>query len=71
MHVSNIRAKLRSAGAGDYISTVWGIGFKPVSYTHLHTEGDVRYRGESIIHKTVAKIAKNIILVFQHPERCV
>ena len=32
------------------------------------TEGDVRYRGESIIHKTVAKISKNIILVFQHPE---
>ena len=32
------------------------------------TEGDVRYRGESIIHKTVAKISKNIILVVQHPE---
>ena len=32
------------------------------------TEGDVRYRGESIIHKTVAKISKSIILVFQHPE---
>ena len=32
------------------------------------TEGDVRYRGESIIHKTVAKISKNMILVFQHPE---
>ena len=32
------------------------------------TEGDVRYRGDSIIHKTVAKISKNIILVFQHPE---
>lgn len=32
------------------------------------TEGDVRYSGESIIHKTVAKISKNIILVFQHPE---
>lgn len=32
------------------------------------TEGDVRYKGESIIHKTVAKISKNIILVFQHPE---
>ena len=32
------------------------------------TEGDVRYRGESLIHKTVAKISKNIILVFQHPE---
>ena len=32
------------------------------------TEGDVRYRGESIIHKTVAKISKNIILVFKHPE---
>ena len=28
VHVSNIRAKLRSAGTGDYISTVWGIGFK-------------------------------------------
>lgn len=28
VHVSNIRAKLRSAGAGDYIKTVWGMGFK-------------------------------------------
>lgn len=28
VHVSNIRAKLRSAGAEDYIATVWGIGFK-------------------------------------------
>lgn len=28
VHVSNIRAKLRAAGAEDYISTVWGIGFK-------------------------------------------
>ncbi len=32
------------------------------------TEGDVRYRGSSIIHKTVAQISRNIILVFQHPE---
>lgn len=32
------------------------------------TSGDVRYRGESILNKTVAKISKNIILVFQHPE---
>lgn len=28
VHVSNIRAKLRAAGAQDYIQTVWGIGFK-------------------------------------------
>ncbi len=28
VHVSNIRAKLRAAGAPDYIQTVWGIGFK-------------------------------------------
>lgn len=32
------------------------------------TEGDVRYRNESILSKTVAQISKNIILVFQHPE---
>ncbi len=32
------------------------------------TSGDVRYRGTSILSKTVAKISKNIILVFQHPE---
>ena len=32
------------------------------------TSGDVRYRGDSILSKTVAKISKNIILVFQHPE---
>ena len=28
MHVSNLRRKLREAGAGDCIETVWGIGFK-------------------------------------------
>ena len=29
VHVSNIRKKLAAAGgAGDYIKTVWGIGFK-------------------------------------------
>lgn len=28
VHVSNIRAKLRAAGAPDYIQTIWGIGFK-------------------------------------------
>lgn len=28
VHISNIRAKLRTAGADDYIQTVWGIGFK-------------------------------------------
>lgn len=28
VHISNIRAKLRAAGAPDYIQTVWGIGFK-------------------------------------------
>ncbi|HJC57099.1 MAG TPA: energy-coupling factor ABC transporter ATP-binding protein [Candidatus Eisenbergiella intestinipullorum] len=32
------------------------------------TEGDVRYRGASIVSKTVAQISRNIILVFQHPE---
>lgn len=32
------------------------------------TEGDVLYRGESVLAKTVAQISKNIILVFQHPE---
>lgn len=32
------------------------------------TAGDVRYRGESQIKKTVAQISNNIILVFQHPE---
>ncbi|HJA92147.1 MAG TPA: ATP-binding cassette domain-containing protein [Candidatus Eisenbergiella merdipullorum] len=32
------------------------------------TEGDVRYRGASILSKTVAQISRNIILVFQHPE---
>ena len=32
------------------------------------TEGDVRYRGGSIVSKTVAQISRNIILVFQHPE---
>ena len=35
---------------------------------HKPTEGDVRYKGESIIKKTVAQVSKNIILVFQHPE---
>lgn len=28
MHVSNLRRKLRDAGAGDPIEAVWGIGFK-------------------------------------------
>lgn len=32
------------------------------------TAGDVCYRGASILTKTVARISKNIILVFQHPE---
>ena len=32
------------------------------------TGGDVRYRGSSILSKTVAQISRNIILVFQHPE---
>lgn len=27
-HIGNIRAKLRATGAGDYIETVWGVGFK-------------------------------------------
>ena len=28
VHVSNLRKKLRDAGAGDVIESVWGIGFK-------------------------------------------
>ena len=28
MHVSNLRRKLREAGAGDCIEAVWGIGFR-------------------------------------------
>ena len=32
------------------------------------TSGDVRYRGESQISKTVAQISNHIVLVFQHPE---
>ncbi len=28
MHISNLRRKLRDAGGGDYIESVWGIGFK-------------------------------------------
>lgn len=28
VHVSNLRRKLREAGAGDMIEAVWGIGFK-------------------------------------------
>lgn len=32
------------------------------------TEGDIEYRGQSILKKTVAMISKDIILVFQHPE---
>lgn len=27
-HIGNIRAKLRAAGAEDYLETVWGLGFK-------------------------------------------
>ncbi|MDE6280802.1 MAG: helix-turn-helix domain-containing protein, partial [Oscillospiraceae bacterium] len=27
-HMSNLRKKLRDAGAGDCIEAVWGIGFK-------------------------------------------
>ena len=33
------------------------------------TDGDVRYNGQSVLKKTVAQISRNIILVFQHPER--
>lgn len=32
------------------------------------TSGEVDYRDESILGKSVAQISKNIILVFQHPE---
>ena len=28
VHVSNLRKKLREAGAGEVIESVWGIGFK-------------------------------------------
>lgn len=28
VHISNLRAKLGKAGGGEYIKTVWGIGFK-------------------------------------------
>ena len=28
VHMSNLRRKLREAGAGDVIESVWGIGFK-------------------------------------------
>ncbi len=28
VHVSNIRAKLRTSGTDDYVRTVWGMGFK-------------------------------------------
>ena len=28
VHISNLRAKLRAAGADEGIETVWGIGFK-------------------------------------------
>ena len=41
---------------------------KHLNGLHNPTEGDVRYKGESIIKKTVAQVSKNIILVFQHPE---
>ena len=32
------------------------------------TSGDVRYKGQSLLEKSVAQISRNIILVFQHPE---
>lgn len=32
MHVSNLRKKLRDAGGGDCIESVWGIGFKMREY---------------------------------------
>ena len=41
---------------------------KHLNGLHKPTEGDVRYKGESIIKRTVAQVSKNIILVFQHPE---
>lgn len=28
VHISNLRRKLRAAGAGDCIESVWGVGFK-------------------------------------------
>lgn len=27
-HVKRIRAKLKAAGAGEHIETVWGVGYK-------------------------------------------
>ena len=38
-HVSNLRKKLRDAGAGDCIESVWGIGFK-MAEGHSETEPD-------------------------------
>lgn len=32
MHISNLRKKLRDAGGGDCIESVWGIGFKMKEY---------------------------------------
>ena len=31
VHISNLRAKLAKASGGEYIKTVWGIGFKMAS----------------------------------------
>ena len=28
VHISNIRAKLKTSGTDEYIQTVWGMGFK-------------------------------------------
>lgn len=42
--------------------------FKHLNGLYKPTSGEVKYRGGSILEKTVAQISRNIILVFQHPE---
>ena len=33
--MKNLRKKLTERGCPDYIQTIYGVGYKPVSYTHL------------------------------------
>ena len=44
VHVSNLRSKLGKAGEGEYIKTVWGIGFK-MKLAHLSKQ----YNSHTII----------------------